>query len=193
MLTNGQTNPAADDPRETPRRRRLPASDVAVGTAVGGSLMVVVVIVVIVISRRTATPPLTTESLEAARTLWRKNSASDYRMDVRVTGRQPSRYHVEVQEGKPVSVLRNDREIARRNWPYWTVPGLLDVIEHDVDCAADPTRGFGAKPGSTAVLRAEFDPRYGYPRRFERLILGEPQLDMTWEVTQFDEEAAAKR
>ncbi|HWB10631.1 MAG TPA: DUF6174 domain-containing protein [Pirellulales bacterium] len=187
---DNETHLAADDGRELPRRRRLRASDVAVGAAVGGLLTAVVLIAV---SRRSATPPLTAESLEAARTLWQKNSASSYRMDVRVTGRQPSRYHVEVKGGKPVRVLRNDHEINRRNWPYWTVTGLFDVIEHDVDCAADPTRGFGAQPGSTAVLRADFDPHYGYPRKFERLILGEPQLDMTWEVTNFDDEAAINR
>ena len=185
-----KTNQAANDV-EGPRlrRRRLRVSDVAVGAAVGGLLMVVVLIAV---SRHYATPPLTPETLEAARQRWQENGTSDYRLDIRVTGRQPSRYHVEVERGKPVHVLQNDREIARRNFSYWTVPGLFDVIEHDVDCSADPTDGFGARPGSTAVLRAEFDPRYGYPRKFERLILGEPQLDMTWEVTTFDDKTAAK-
>jgi hypothetical protein len=177
---------AADDLQ--PPRRRLRASDVAVGGAVGGLLMFVALVVV---SRRQATPPLTVESLETARRRWEANGPGDYWMDIVVTGRQASRYHVEVRGGKPVGVLRNDRPIARRNWPYWSVPGLFDVIEHDVDCAEDPTRGFGARPGSRAVLRADFDPQRGYPRKFERLILGEPQLDMTWEVATFNDEAAA--
>ncbi|HEV3340992.1 MAG TPA: DUF6174 domain-containing protein [Pirellulales bacterium] len=185
------TNDATGDEGQKPppsRGRRLRASDVAVGAAVGALLMFVALVVV---SRRQAIPPLTVESLETARRRWEESGAADYRMDIVVSGRQASRYHVEVAGGKPASVLQNDRPIARRNWPYWTVPGLFDVIEHDVDCADDPTRGFGARPGSKAVLRADFDPRRGYPRKFERLILGEPQLDMTWEVATFDDGAAA--
>lgn len=174
-------------PAPAARRRSLRASDVVAGAALGGLLTLVVMVVVVVLARRDATPALTFESLEAARERWQKNGPADYRLDVSVAGRQPSRYHVEVSGGKATEVLRNDRPLARRNWPYWTVPGLFDVIEHDIDCSDDPTRGFGARPGSKAVLRAEFDSHIGFPRKFERLILGEPELDMTWDVIRFEE------
>ena len=170
-------------------RRALRASDVAVGVAVGGLITLVAIAVIVIVSRRHGTPALTLEALHAANERWTAHGPPDYKLDITVDGRQPSRYHIEVVAGKPTMVQRNDREIARRNWPYWTVPGLFDIIEHDMECADDPTRGFGAQPGSTAVLRADFDPRLGYPRVFERLILGEPQLDMTWQVTRFEEGA----
>ena len=178
-----------DDPAPTAlrRRRSLRASDVVAGAAVGGLLTLIALVGFAFVSRRHATATLTLDTLHAAEERWKSNGPSDYHMDVTVTGRQPSRYHVEVQDGKPIIVQRNDRDLDRRNWPYWTVPGLFDIIEHDIECAEDPTRGFGARPGSTAVLRADFDARLGYPRVFERLILGEPQLDMTWEVTRFEE------
>jgi hypothetical protein len=171
------------------RRRSLRASDLVAGAAVGGLLALVVVIAWGFMSRRHTSATLTLEALRAAQQQWQSNGPSDYQMDVVVKGRQPSRYRVEVAAGQPTQVLQNDREIPRRNWSYWTVPGLFDIIEHDMECSDDPTRGFGARPGSTAVLRAEFDARTGYPHVFERLILGEPQLDMTWEVTRFEEGA----
>ena len=157
------------------------------GAAAGGLLTLAAIIALSAVSRRQAAPELTSGTLQAAQERWQANGPTDYGMDLVVTGRQASRYHVEVRGGKPTQVLRNDRPITPRSWQYWTVPGLFEVLEHDMDCADDPTRGFGAKPGSRAVLRAEFDAELGYPRKFERLILGEPHLDMTWQVTKFEE------
>ncbi|HQU41795.1 MAG: hypothetical protein B7Z73_02850 [Planctomycetia bacterium 21-64-5] len=185
-------DPAEDRNSAPPPRKRLRASDVLAGAAVGGLLALAATIAMVVVFRRQATPPLTTEALDAARTRWQQNGPADYALDVTVMGRQPGRYHVEVRDGKPVEVLRNGVRSDRRTWHYWTVPGLFEVIEHDVDCAEDPTRGFGAKPGSKAVLRAEFDERRGYPLKFERLILGEPQLDMTWEVEAYRDKLLAR-
>jgi hypothetical protein len=192
---NDETEPSTDDSTAAsrPRRRSLRASDLVAGAAAGGLITLLAIVGLVVVSRRQATATLTAESMHAAQQRWQKNAPSDYQMEITVTGRQPSHYDIDVEEGIPTAVLRNGREIARRNWTYWTVPGLFDVIEHDMECAEDPTRGFGAQPGSTVVLRADFDPRLGYPRKFERLILGEPQLDMTWEVTTFEDEASTSR
>ena len=184
-----ETEISADDAEPVPatRRRTLRASDVVAGAALGALLTVVAIVAVIAFARRDATPALSIESLAAGRERWQKNGPADYRLDVMVAGRQPGRFHVEVSGGEPTEVLRNDRPLARRNWSYWTVPGLFDGVEHDIECSGDPTRGFGARPGSKAVLRAEFDSQLGFPRKFERLILGEPELDMTWHITRFEE------
>jgi hypothetical protein len=171
-------------------RRRLRASDVVLGAAVGALVTLVVIVVVAAIARRQSAPPLTAEALTAAQERWQTQGPADYRMELTVTGRQASRYEVEVADGKPTRVLRDGRPTTPRTWHYWTVPGLFEVIEHDIECSEDPTRGFGARRGSEAVLRAVFEPQLGYPRRFERLILGEPNLDMTWEITSFE---AARR
>jgi hypothetical protein len=159
---------------------------VALGAAAGAVLTIVALVALAVVSRRQAAPELTEDTLQTARQRWQQHGPTDYRMDLIVTGRQASRYHVEVRDGKPTQVLRNERPTTARTWHYWTVPGLFEVLEHDMDCSEDPTRGFGAKPGSRAVLRAVFDEGLGYPRKFERLILGEPNLDMTWEVNRFE-------
>ena len=167
-------------------RRRLRASDVVLGAAAGALVTFVAIVVVVVLSRRHTAPPLTAAALADAQQRWQKNGPADYGMDLIVTGRQASHYHVEVQAGQPSRVLRNDQPTTSRTWHYWTVPGLFEVLEHDMDCSDDPTRGFGARRGSQAVLRAVFDAELGYPRKFERLILGEPHLDMTWQITRFE-------
>ncbi|HVX11388.1 MAG TPA: DUF6174 domain-containing protein [Pirellulales bacterium] len=164
-------------------RRSFRIGDVALGMAVGA---VGLLIALAIVSRHQAVPALTSEALAAAQSRWEQHGPANYRIDLEVAGRQASRYHVEVRGGKPTQVLRNDRPIPSRSWYYWTVPGLFEVLDHDMDCSEDPTRGFGARPGSRAVLRADFDPDLGYPRKFQRLIMGEPHLDMTWDVTAFD-------
>lgn len=175
-----------DDRDSTPLRPRLRPSDVLTGVAVGAVVAVAAIVVLVAVFRREATAELGLDALNGAQERWRQNGPADYSLDVQVTGRQPGQYHVEVRAGEPFEVRRNGVVANRRTWQYWTVPGLFEVIEHDIDCSEDPTRGFGARPGSKAVLRARFDPVRGYPKRFERLILGEPQLDMIWEITRFE-------
>ncbi|HET6884136.1 MAG TPA: DUF6174 domain-containing protein [Pirellulales bacterium] len=178
--------PVINSEHSAPARRPLRASDVALGAAAGALLAIAVMVVLAVVSRRQSAPELTEQALRAAQQRWEKRGPNNYRMDLVVTGRQASRYHVEVQGGKPTQVLRDDHPIPPRTWYYSTVPGLFEVLEHDMECSDDPTHGFGARPGSRAVLRAVFDERLGYPRKFERLILGEPHLDMTWEIIRFE-------
>lgn len=173
-------------------RRRLRASDIALGAFAGVLLAMAAVVALVAVSRRQAAPALTEEALEAALQTWHERGPDDYSMDIVVTGRQASNYHVEVHGGKPTQVLRQQRPTTARTWHYWTVPGLFEVLEHDIACSDDPTQGFGASPGSRAVLRAVFDAELGYPRRFERLILGEPHLDMTWQINRFEASAASR-
>lgn len=178
-------------PAGTPRRR-LRASDVAMGVVAGVFVMLAAVAALVVVWRRQAAPALTGEAIQAAQQTWSAHGPADYRMDLVVTGRQASSYHVEVRGGKPTQVLRNQRPTTPRTWHYWTVPGLFEVMEHDIECSDDPTEGFGAAPGSQAVLRAVFDAQLGYPRTFERLILGEPHLDMTWQIIRFETDGTSR-
>lgn len=183
---NAQPNSDSEGDATGSARRRLRASDLALGVLGGVFVALAAVAVVVVVSRRQAAPTLTGEALAAARQRWEARGPGDYRLDLVVTGRRASGYHVEVRDGKPSKVLCNQRPTTPRTWYYWTVPGLFEVVEHDIECADDPTEGFGASPGSRVVLRAVFDAELGYPRRYERLILGEPHLDMTWQITRFE-------
>jgi hypothetical protein len=62
----------------------------------------------------------------------------------------------------------------RRTWYYWSVPGMFDVLERDLEAAEE----------EQLLLRADFDPATGYPRRYERAMLRTRQQTQ-WEVVRF--------
>ena len=74
----------------------------------------------------------------------------------------------------------------QRTWDYWSVPGMFDTIQTELDAAADRDGSFAGQPASQLVLRAEFDPQYGYPRRYHRILLHARQ-ELEWEVVTFVE------
>ena len=73
----------------------------------------------------------------------------------------------------------------RRTWDYWSVPGQFETIHIDWEAAKHPQEGFGVAPGTKVVLRAEFDQRYGYPRFYQRILLG-TGIHVEWRVTRFE-------
>ncbi len=73
----------------------------------------------------------------------------------------------------------------KRTWYYWSVPGQLDTIEQELEMAQDPANSYGTPSASGTVLWAEFDPKYGYPRKFDRIVLGADQ-EVHWRVTRFE-------
>lgn len=155
------------------------------GAAVGGLAGLTLIIFWAMRARREALPPLTAEALQAAHERWRERGPKHYQMNVSVTGSQAERYRVEVREGSPVEVTRNEGlPVKRATWSYWTVDGLLGVLDHDLRFVEDPVRGFGARPGSAVVLRARFDDETGVPLDYERVILS-PASQMRWTVTDF--------
>jgi hypothetical protein len=137
-------------------------------------------------------PPLTEADLARAEARWRAAGPSDYDMFVRVTGRQPSEFRVEVRGGEPAALTRNGNATPRRMWDVWTVPGLFDTIRQETDQAGNPTRPFGSPPGTQVVQRVQFDERYGYPARYERIVMGTP-LEIAWEVAEFHAIASEAR
>jgi len=131
-------------------------------------------------------PQITRAELERASTRWDEQGPAHYRAQIRITGRQPGVVEIEVRDGQAVTMTRDGvTPSQQRTWDYWTVPNQFEMIRQDFDSAEDPEGGFGAPAGSRAVFRAEFDPEFGYPRRYERVVLGTP-LDAGWEVVRFD-------
>jgi hypothetical protein len=131
-----------------------------------------------------AAPTVTAADLRAALARWRQQGPRDYDLVVVVSGAQTGRYEIQVRDGQPIAANREGRPLNRRTASYWTVPGLFDVIQHDLKYVDDPVRGFNAPAGSAVVLRAEFDAELGFPRRYQRSILGQSS-DIDWRVTEF--------
>ena len=169
---------------EQPPRRRVRASVLVSAAIVGFGLAVLVGLAATILARRSAAPELNEQELQRAERLWGDRGPADYEMLVRVTGRQPSEFRVEVRGGQPISLTRNGNATPKRMWDVWTVEGLFDTIHQEIELARDPAGPFGSPPGSQVVERAEFDEQYGYSRRYQRIVLGTP-LEVAWEVVEF--------
>lgn len=166
-----------------PGRRRLSTAVIAILLGGGAALLVLMAMLLMVL--REATPLLTETELAAAVQRWREYGPDDYDMDILVGGRRAGTIHVEVRGGSVVAMTRDGiTPSQQRTWQYWSVPGLFDMLEDDVQSADDPRGPFGALPGTKVVLRAEFNPRYGYPRRYQRTVFG-TDLGIDWEIVRF--------
>lgn len=170
------------------RRWRLESAAAKLAALAAIVVLAVIVAVAALRSRfNDGIPELTEEAIAAAERLWESEGPESYRLRVRIEGRRPGDVECTVTNGEVTAMTRDGRTPSqRRTWDYWTVPAQFDTIRQDMESAADPRGGFGAPPGSKAILRAEFDPHFGYPKRYRRHVLGTP-LDVEWEIVEFEE------
>ncbi|GIW95105.1 MAG: hypothetical protein KatS3mg110_3146 [Pirellulaceae bacterium] len=74
----------------------------------------------------------------------------------------------------------------RRVWHTWTVPGMFETLERDLEQMERSRRN---EPGSISlVVYVAFDPTYGYPARYLRseASAAGANPDVTWEVIEFE-------
>ncbi|HEX4412881.1 MAG TPA: DUF6174 domain-containing protein [Lacipirellulaceae bacterium] len=128
-------------------------------------------------------PELTEDNLRAATELWRKAGPQSYDMDIELRGARPGQVHVEVRNKEVELETRDGRTPGRWTWDTWSVPGLFDTLSQDLDIAQDPEGQIQAAKGTTWLPRCEFDPQFGYPLRYHRLVSGGPEV--YWRVTAF--------
>jgi len=165
------------------RRRRL--GPLIVGVFFGGVAGLLVAVVFGVWLFRDPLPRLTPERLDAAVKRWREKGPASYDLDLTLSGGQTGLIHIEVRDGEVTAMTRNGRTPdQRRTWDYWSVENQLDALGQELESARNPQRAFGVSSESSVVLRAEFDPRYGYPRIYHRIVLGQSS-ELRWEVTSF--------
>lgn len=162
---------------------RLPPLAIAVvmllGLALGGAIAVEMFVV-------ERLPELTLEKLEAAEKLWEAEGPQSYDLDLVIEGAQPGVVHVEVRDGVTTAMQRDGLAPSqRRVWDVWAVPGMFETIERELQLADDPQQEMDASAGATVDLRAEFDPKFGYPARFHRIVFGGGP-EVYWRVTSFN-------
>ena len=105
----------------------------------------------------------------------------NYEIEITVQGRQPGRYRTTVQDGEVVSAEFNNNALTNpRTMSTWTVDGMFRTIDYDVQ---DQLNRDAQDPELT--LRAEFNPQYGYPQKYQRIQWGSLN-ELTWEVTRFE-------
>jgi len=129
-------------------------------------------------------PALDEAALEVAIDRWEKNGPASYDMDIDLRGAQPGKIHVEVRDGEVTAETRDGRDPGRSTWGTWSVPGMFDTLERDIQIAANPQEQIQANPGVTWRLRCEFDARYGLPMRYHRMVTGGPEV--YWVVSVFE-------
>jgi len=163
-------------------RRRHPLT---YGIIVGlfGAMLVSIGFLIVSMLRRA--PQLTRADYEAAVARWESAGPHGYDLDVELGGRRPGKIHVEVRAGEATHMTRDGVvPKQKRTWYYWSVPGMFDTIEQELDLAEDPAASYKLPAGAQVAMWAEFDPKVGYPRRFDRVVLG-ADLEVHWKVTDF--------
>jgi hypothetical protein len=132
---------------------------------------------------------ITQETLHAAEEKWAATSVSSYHMKIEVRGRQPATYEVKVVDNRVTMALRNGKPLAQqqRTLKTWSVPGMFYTMSVDVENQTRHADGT-APPGMPNVrIRARFDEKHGYPRRYHRTEFVKRGANpiTSWQVTEF--------
>jgi len=154
-----------------------------VGVAVGSTVM----LLVLRQKYGDPTPPLSSAIFEVAHEHWKKTAPASYDIEVRVTGPQAATYRVEVRDSEPQAAWRNGQPLTtRRTFGTWSVPGMFSTMSRDVEAIE---RAAAAHKQQPLILRAEFDPKYGYPMRYRRIDngsrKGSDSITVAWDVVEF--------
>lgn len=129
--------------------------------------------------------PLLKESeLNDAKRLWQEHGPVSYDMDIEIRGAQPGRVQTNVRNRVVMAETRDGRVPKEHTWETWSVPGMFNTLELDMETAENPEQAIQAPPGTKWQLRCEFDPVFGIPRRYHRLATGGPEV--YWRVTRFE-------
>jgi hypothetical protein len=129
-------------------------------------------------------PRLTDRSLALAIDRWREHGPESYTMEIELGGNRPGTVFVEVRDGQVTDMQRDGYTPESRVWETWSVSGMFDTLDRELQIAEAPAEEAGFPPGTQFELRAEFDARLGYPCRFHRMVLGEGS-EVSWQVTHF--------
>jgi hypothetical protein len=131
-------------------------------------------------------PALTEAALDAAEKRWRDAGPKSYDLDLEIGGAEPGPVHVEVRNGEVVAMQRDGETPAqRRVWDVWAIPGQFATLERELELAADPAGQMGASAETRLSIQCEFDPQFGYPRRYHRLVYGGGP-EVYWRTTKFE-------
>ncbi len=117
-------------------------------------------------------------TIAAAKAKWEKAGLKDYNLDWSTSGERNARYRVFVRGGevKAIYTVRPDgREIVSKPGQprFYSVEGLFTTIEDEI-AQLDQPRPFNQPKGSAYVLKFDPDPELGYPRAYQRDVLGSP-------------------
>lgn len=122
--------------------------------------------------------PVTNESLATARRLWTQAGVRDYDLEWTSRGLSNAHYRVQVRSGqvRTIEMLQPDGQVTAAHPAeprFYGVEGLFLIIGDELEQLKQPAP-FGQPKGTKVVLRFTPDPKFGYPRRYRRDVLGTP-------------------
>ena len=181
--SNRGVNKVGDAKDDVDLVRRLPRSTTlfVLGSLAFAIVSLVLAVEFFVVER---IPLLTEVELESAKKRWQEHGPVSYEMDIELRGAQPGRVQVKVQNRVVTAETRDGRIPKEHTWETWSVVGMFNTLETDMEIAENPQQVVQAPPGTTWQLRCEFDPQLGIPRRYHRLASGGPEV--YWRVTRFE-------
>ena len=180
------SQPPRITPPGTPQHRGRPTQSTRIWVSFGLIVLLIALLAVVrtMIARRI--PELTDARLDAALQRWNSHGPEDYRLEVQIEGLRPGDVSVEVQQGKVVKMTRDGRTPSqRRTWDVWSVPGMFDMIERELELAEDPAGEMDLAQDTRLWLRCEFDSQYGCPVEFHRAVFGGGP-EVYWRVVRFE-------
>jgi hypothetical protein len=130
-------------------------------------------------------PELTDSRLAEAEALWDRAAPASYDIDLEIRGARPGQVQVKVRDSAVSEMTREGRTPPERTWHTWSVPGLFETLERELEMAQDPVHEMNATSGMEVWLRCDFDPQYGYPHVYHRLVTGGGP-EVYWRVTRFE-------
>lgn len=163
----------------SPRRK---TNRILAATLGGGLALLLALAVLIWMRGGTRLAPVTDASLALARQQWEQNRPPNYDMTIRVNTDKESIYQVQVRNGVPKAMWQNDQpRTERRSMDAWTVDGMLDVIDLDLETISRRASGGDAANLPQLALRGQFDHKWGIPRQYYR-IDSRSNHEVAWEI-----------
>jgi len=135
-------------------------------------------------------PEMSPADYFAAKDKWKASAPENYDIEVEVTGTRPATYRVQVRGGVAVAASIVDQQgqetpqMQQRTFGTWSVPGMFGTMSKDVEVLEKHAKGKADKFPPRLTLRAEFDPKYGYPAAYRR-IQWRSAVEVKWRVTKF--------
>ena len=113
---------------------------------------------------RQPTEALTATALSDARDRWRDSGISSYRSRFRMNG---ATYDIEVRGGIVTTALVDGRPARSSSLYSYSVPGIFDTLELELENLADPRGPFAGRAGNI-LARVRFNDELGYVERYLR-------------------------
>ena len=113
---------------------------------------------------REPTEQLTIELLASARQRWRLAKIADYDLQYRMHG---SEYSVRCRDGTVIETRVDGNPAMSLDLSDYSVEGLFDILELDLENLADPNGPFG-RTAQQVIVRVRFNREFGYIERYLR-------------------------